>query len=403
MKTILAWLALGACSWAPAADWPQFLGPTRNGHAGADEKALPDQFSGDPKVLWEYEVGSGHAGPAVIDGKVIVIHRQAGDVLVEALDVDTGMVLWKFSYATEYRDSFGMDEGPRATPTVSGGRVFVHGAEGIIHALSLADGKLLWEVDTAKDFNSPQGYFGRVCAPLVADGRVIVTTGGSKAVVAFDEKDGHVLWSSGEDDASYASPVLSSPKILTCWLRNNLTTFDIVSGKVLSAEHFRPAIDASVSAATPIKTDHGWFISAEYDVGASLWDIGESGSLKKTWSGEDAISCHYATPVYLDGFVYGFDGRQETGQTLRCWNTTTHEVKWISPRMKGGTLLMVKDKLVVLTESGELWVVPATPKNFEPQLTAQILRAGHRSYPAFSRGVVYARDANKLVAVRLAQ
>lgn len=399
MKTLITSLILAAT--AHAADWPQFLGPARDGHAAAEEKALPDSFSGDPKVLWEHPLGSGHAGPVVVEGKVVIAHRQGGDVVVEALEATTGKSVWKFSYATDYRDSFGMDDGPRAVPAVSEGRVFVHGAEGMVHALSLTEGKLLWKVDTVKDFNSPQGFFGRVCAPLVTDGKVIVTTGGTKAVVAFDVKDGHVAWSSGNEDASYASPVLSSPKTLTCWLRDNLTTLDLVSGKVLSAEHFRPAIEASVSAATPIKTDHGWFVSAEYDVGGSLWDIGDKGSLKKTWSGDDGINCHYATPVYHEGHVYGFDGRQESGQTLRCWSTATHEVKWISPRVRGGTLLIVKDKLLVLTESGELWVVRATAEKFESMLSAQILRAGHRSYAAFSDGVFFARDGEKLVAVKL--
>jgi outer membrane protein assembly factor BamB len=339
----------------------------------------------------------------VVDGKLIIAHRQGSEVVVDALEAATGKGVWKFSYATDYRDSFGMDDGPRATPAVSEGLVFVHGAEGMLHALSLTDGKLLWKVDTVKEFNSPQGFFGRVCAPLVSDGKVILTTGGTKAVVAFDAKDGHVAWSSGNEEASYASPVLSSPKTLTCWLRDNLTTLDLTSGKILSAERFRPAIEASVSAATPIKTDHGWFVSAEYDVGGSLWDIGDDGSRKKTWSGDDGINCHYATPVYHEGCVYGFDGRQESGQTLRCWSTATHEVKWNSPRVRGGTLLIVKDKLVVLTESGELWVVRATPEKFETLLSTLVLRAGHRSYAAYSNGVFVARDREKLIAVSLAQ
>lgn len=399
MKTWISLWALVAS--VQAADWPQFLGPARDGHVAAEEKALPDNFSGDPKVLWEHPLGSGHTGPVVVEGKVIIVHRQGGDVVIEALEAKTGKSVWKFSYATDYRDSFGMDNGPRAVPAVSDGRVFVHGAEGMVHALSLADGKLLWKVDTVKKFNSPQGFFGRVCAPLVVDGKVIITTGGTKAVVAFDAKDGHVVWSSGNEEASYASPVLSSPKTLTCWLRDNLTTLELASGKVLSAEHFRPAIEASVSAATPIKTDQGWFVSAEYDVGGSLWDIGDDGSLKKTWSGDDSINCHYATPVYHNGHVYGFDGRQESGQTLRCWDTATHEVKWNSPRVRGGTLLIVKDKLVVHTESGELWIVRATSEKFDQLLSAQILRAGHRSYAAFSDGVFFARDGEKLVAVKL--
>lgn len=385
------------------ADWPQLLGPARDGVAAADEKALPETFATDPKVLWESPLGSGHAGPVVVGGKVIVFHRQGNDSVVEALDATTGKSLWRTAFPTSYRDSFGMDEGPRATPTVSDGRIFVHGADGVLTALSLADGKQLWQVDTVKEFDSPQGFFGRACAPLVQGELVIVTPGGAggKAVAAFDAKDGTLKWTAADDEASYSSPVLTSPEALTCWLRNHLTTLNPTTGKVLSREYFRPEIEASVSAAIPIKTDHGWFISAEYDVGSSLWEIGADGSLKKTWSSDTGINAHYATPVYWDGHLYGFDGRQESGQTLRCFSTTSHKALWDSPRVKGGTLLRVKEKLLVVTESGELWVVPATPAKFDPIATIQIMRAGHRSFPAYSNGVLYTRDAEKLVAVKV--
>ena len=387
-----------------AADWPQFLGPARDGIAAADEKALPATFGADPKILWQKPLGSGHAGPAVVEGKAIVFHREDSSSVVEALEAITGKSLWRTAFPTTYRDSFGMDEGPRATPTISDGRIFVHGADGVLTAVSLSDGKQLWQVDTVKDFASPQGFFGRACAPLVQGGLVIITPGGpgGKAVAAFDVKDGALKWTAAEDEASYSSPVLTSPAILTCWLRNNLTTLNPASGKVLGQEHFRPDMEASVSAATPIKTDHGWFISAEYGVGSSLWDISPDGTLKKTWDSDAGINAHYATPVYFEGHVYGFDGRQESGMTLRCWNTTTHRVEWNSPRVKGGTLLLVKDKLLVVTENGELWVVKASPDKFDQLATVQIMRAGHRGYAAYSNGVLYARDAEKMVAVRLA-
>ncbi len=398
LRLALLGLSISSATWA--ADWPQFLGPNRDGSTAATEKALPETLS-EPTKLWSHDVGSGQAGPVVVGDMVIIAHRKGDDVLVEALRVADGHEVWKFSYATPYRDSFGMDNGPRAVPTVADGTVFVHGAEGMVHALSLADGKLLWKADTVTQFNSPPGYFGRACAPLVVDGKVIVTPGGSKAVVAFDAKDGSVKWSSGEDEASYSSPVMSSDKVLTCWLRNNLTTFDLATGNVLNKEFFRPSIDASVSAATPIKTDKGWFVSAEYDVGASLWDISTDGKLAKTWSGENAISCHYSTPVYHDGMVFGFDGRQERGQTLRCWSTAEKKVLWESPRTHGGTMLRVQDKLVVVTEEGEVWVVRAKGEKFDSLLSAQILHAGHRSYAAYSNGVIFVRDGSTLVAVKL--
>lgn len=402
MRSLISLFVFASCTFA--ADWPQFLGPTRSNVAAADERSLPDSFpSTGPEVLWEKPLGDGYAGPSVSQGKVVVFHREGSKVKVEALDTLTGAVLWSSEQATDYRDSFGMDEGPRATPTVSDGKVFAHGADGVLYALDLKSGKKLWQVDTAKEFGSEQGFFGRACAPLVVRDTVVLTPGGAggKAVAAFSIGDGSLKWAAGDDEASYASPVMAFDEVLVCWLRNHLTTLNPINGKVLSREFLRPEIEASVSAATPIKTDRGWFVSAEYDVGASLWDIGADGSLNKTWDSAGTLNCHYATPVYFDGHVYGFDGRQESGMTLRCVSTDKGEVKWESPRVRGGTVMLVKDKLLVVTEDGEAWIVRASANSFDQIATAQVTRAGHRSYPAYANGVLYARDGQKLVAVQL--
>lgn len=404
MRTLIFIFSLASVTFA--ADWPQFLGPTRNNIASNDEKPLPDSFPPTgPEVLWEKPLGDGYAGPAMSQGKVVVFHREGSKVKIEALDALTGAALWSSEQPTDYRDSFGMDEGPRATPTISGGRVFAHGADGVLYALDMKSGKKLWQVDTAKDFGSEQGFFGRACAPLVVGDSVVLTPGGAggKAVAAFSIEDGSLKWAAADDEASYASPVMALDDVMVCWLRNHLTTLNPLNGKVLSREFLRPEIEASVSAATPIQTDRGWFVSAEYDVGASLWDIGADGSLNKTWDSAGTLNCHYATPVYFDGYVYGFDGRQESGMTLRCVSTEKGEVKWESPRVRGGTVMLVKDKLLVVTEDGEAWFVRATADKFDQIATAQVTRAGHRSYPAYANGVLYARDGQKLVAVRIAQ
>ncbi len=298
MRALIFLLAFASSTFA--ADWPQFLGPTRSNVAAADEKALPEGFpSTGPEVLWEKPLGDGYAGPAVMHGKVVVFHREGSKVKVEALDALTGAVLWSSEQPTDFRDSFGMDEGPRATPTVSGDKVFAHGADGVLFALDFASGKKLWQVDTAKDFGSEQGFFGRACAPLVVGDSVVLTPGGAggKAIAAFSTVDGSLKWAAADDEASYASPVMAFDDVMVCWLRNHLTTLNPLNGQVLSRESLRPEIEASVSAATPIKTDRGWFISAEYDVGASLWDIGADGSLAKTWDSAGTLNCHYATPV----------------------------------------------------------------------------------------------------------
>jgi outer membrane protein assembly factor BamB len=400
---------------AAAADWPQFLGPNRDGAADEAEPAIAKGFpSSGPGVLWRAKLGSGFAGPAVADGKVIVFHRKGDEVQVQALDPANGKELWSFRYITDYVDSFGFDNGPRATPTIAKGKVIVHGAEGLVHALDLKTGAKLWRFDTVKELKSPQGFFGRAGAPLVAGTNVIITAGGSNAkgaagVVALKLEDGSLAWQAVDDEASCSSPMLKD-EALVCWMRNNLVICDKGTGIIEFQQHLRSDMDASVNAATPVWCGgDSFFTSACYGVGGSLWKMTVSSSgkgsprvdLKQTWTGEGALDCHYGTPVFFKGHLYGFHGRQEQGQTLRCIRATDGKSLWESPKVRGGGVLRVKDTLVLVTEAGELWLVEATPERFKQLANAQILRAGHRSFPAFANGVLYARDGQELVAVDL--
>jgi len=189
------------------------------------------------------------------------------------------------------------------------------------------------------------------------------------------------------------------------WMRNKLWLVNAETGAEQGALPLRAEMDASVNAATPVACGEGrWLVSAGYDVGAHLLRLAPADGLvfQEVWQKADTLDCHYATPVVHEGHVYGFHGRQETGMKLRCISLADGRVKWEAPdKIPGGTLIAVKDKLLIVTEQGELWVVRAAPGKYEQLSAHQILRAGHRSHAAYADGVLYARDAEKLVAVRL--
>lgn len=417
IRHLAACATLGFITPGPAAgaDWPQFLGPHRDGVADETEAAVTASFpSSGPKVIWRAKLGTGFAGPAVADGKVIVFHRTGDQTQVQALDAASGKELWSHAATTDYVDSFGFDNGPRATPTIAGGRVIVHGADGMVQALDLKNGAKLWRYDTVKELKSPQGFFGRACAPLGAGKNVIITAGGSNGkgaagVIALKLEDGTLAWQSVDDEASCSSPIVKGDALI-CWLRNKIVVCDSESGIIEYQQHLRSDMDASVNAATPVwcGTDL-LFTSACYGVGGSLWKMtvtrvpkhSPQVELKPLWTGEGALDCHYGTPVFHGKQLYGFHGRQEQGQTLRCIQAADGKSLWDSPRVRGGGVIRVKDTLVIVTEDGELWLVAATPEKFNQLASAQILRAGHRSIPAFADGILYARDGKELVAVDL--
>jgi outer membrane protein assembly factor BamB len=391
-----------------AGDWPQFLGPHRNGTA---DKEAPVNGTAESEIVWTHALGSGHAGPVVSQGRVIVFHRQEGEMITEALDAADGKAFWKHSYPTDYRDSFGFDNGPRAVPCIADGKIITHGPEGIVQSLDFKTGELLWSYDTVAELESPQGFFGRACSPLVADGKVLLNVGGRNAkggagIIAMDLATGKLLWQATDDEAGYSSPILipEDPGVAAFFTRRGVLLAQTSDGKVLADETFRAEIDASVNAAAPVPCGDGKLLfSAAYDVGAGLWQWNRSArELKSLWKKSDSLDCHYTSPVYHEGYVYGLHGRQESGMRLRCISASDGSVAWEEPgRIRGGTLILVGDKLLLHSEDGELWIFTANPKKFDLLQRSQITRAGHRSHAAFANGLLYARDAKKMVVVKV--
>jgi outer membrane protein assembly factor BamB len=383
--------------------WPQFLGPTRDGvYLGPIAAQWP---SDGPALVWKREVGAGFSGPAIQDGKLLLFHRVEDRATVECLESSTGRLLWTAAYPTDYRDDFGFDPGPRATPSIADGRVFTFGAEGRLCAWQLDSGELLWTVDTAKDFGTSKGWFGRACSPLVQKDLVILTLGGRGAgVAAFDAGTGNLRWKATQDEASYASPVLATlqdREMVLALTREALIGLAPSDGTILFRHPWRPRPNASVSAATPLVVGDQVFISASYGAGATLLQPASSG-VEAIWASDDALSNHYATSVHHQGFLFGWHGRQEQGCDLRCVHLRTGRVQWSESGLKAGTVTLVGNELLVLTETGELIRAKASPDGFQPTARAQVLPSGVRAYPALANARFFARSPRLLVCLDLA-
>ncbi|MEO8260378.1 MAG: PQQ-binding-like beta-propeller repeat protein [Acidobacteriota bacterium] len=394
-----------------ADDWPQFLGPARNGVYSGPPLASSWPAAG-PKVVWRKQVGQGFAGPVVAGERLILFHRVGSEEIVEALNARTGAPLWRFAYPTAYRDDFGFDEGPRAVPVVANGRIFTFGAEGQLHAIDLATGKKIWNVDTMRRFAVRKGFFGAAGSPLVEDGRVIANIGGKDGakgagIVAFNVETGAVLWTATDDEAGYSSPAgatIGGKRHAVFFTRNGLVGLDPATGAVLFQKRWRSRSASSVNAATPVIVGDLIFVSATYETGAAVLRVNGS-ELTELWSSDDVMSNHYATSVQAKGILYGFHGRQEFTPSFRAVDLNTGKVRWSEEKFKAGTVTLAGDKLLILRETGELILASATPDAFRPVARAQILPPTVRANPAIADGFLYARNSdtrdNTLVCVDL--
>lgn len=393
--------ALGAQT--TAADWPQYLGPQRDGvYRGP---ALADRWAPNgPKAVWTKPVGQGFSGPVVADNRLILFHRVGDREVVQSFDARTGTEQWTYGYPTSYRDDFGFDEGPRAVPVVANGVVYTFGAEGQLHAVSLSSGTRLWSEDTAARFKVAKGFFGAAGSPIVEDGRVIANVGGKGAgIVAFDARTGKILWTATEDEASYSSGVaatIAGKRYAIFLTRGGLVGLNPTNGAVQFQRRWRARQNASVNAATPLVAGDLIFISAEYGPGAATLRL-DGTTLTELWSSNDALSNHYATSVLRDGFLFGFHGRQEFGPSLRAVELKTGRVRWSQDRFMAGSVILAGDRLLVMRENGELVFAPASPDAFTPTARAQVLPATVRAFPALANGFFYARNEKTIVCLDL--
>ena len=392
---------VAAC--ALAEDWPQFLGPARNGVYSGKDLAAKWGPAG-VAIEWKKEVGQGFSSPVVAQGRLILFHRIGDKEVVEALDAATGRPIWSFDYPTRYRDDFGFDEGPRAAPTIAAGRVYTFGAEGVAQCLDFATGKKIWTVDTQANFHPRKGFFGAAGSPLVDGDRVLMNIGGAGAgLVALDAATGKTLWTATNHEASYSSPVVATiqgARHALFFTRAGLVDVDPANGKVRYEFPWRARMQASVNAATPLVVDDLVFLSASYGTGAVLLQVGPKG-LKQIWASDDALTNHYATSVYKDGYLYGFHGRQEEGPSLRCVEFKTGKVRWSVDSFRAGTVTLAGDRLLILRESGELILASASPAAFQPISAAKVLPATVRSYPAIANGRMYIRNEKTLECLDL--
>jgi outer membrane protein assembly factor BamB len=344
----------------PEHDYPQFLGPERNGTVPPIAIAT-DWATSPPKLVWRRRVGAGWSGFAVASGLAITQEQRGGREMVVAYDIADGSPRWSHGDDARYATTVA-GEGPRATPTIDRGRVFTLGSTGILNALDLASGKRLWRRDIGVDNESPMPDWGRSSSPLTAGDLVIVGAGSpnGRALVAYDRDSGEPVWRAGSDVASYSSPQLATlagvPQIV---MMHHTMVFghDPATGRVLW-EHDWPRTQPSVSQPVVLPGDRLLF-SAGYGIGSRLLQIAADGAggLRASLVWESTrMKAKFTNLVVHDGFVYGLDDG-----VLVCLDPATGERRWKGGRYGHGQVILTGGLLIVQTEEGEVVLVEPRP------------------------------------------
>jgi len=399
------WVLMVALVFLAGADWPQWLGPNRDG--SSSESLNP--WTTSPRVVWKQRVGEGHSSPVVADGRVYLLAKEPNreaEVLL-AFDAETGWELWKSSYdRAPFKSIFG--NGPRSTPAVVNGKVYSMGATGIVRCSDTATGKLVWQVDTAQAFHAPQLFFGASCSPLVIDGRILLNVGGkNSALVALDAGTGKTLWATLDDGAGYSSPIsfdTAGTRQAIFLTPKAILSIDPAQGHPLWRYAFADLLGEA--SATPVFA-HGVVVGSTITLGAvAIKPPASAGELQAVWKNPELTS-YFSTPVPVKDQLYMVTGTKPPAinveATLHCVDPASGKSLWKESRvgkyhaslLRGGN-----DRLLLMSDSGRMALVAPDANGYREQCSAKVCGETW-AHPALSGGRLYVRDADSLICLEL--
>ncbi|MFM2094746.1 MAG: Quinohemoprotein alcohol dehydrogenase precursor [Planctomycetota bacterium] len=395
---------------AAETEWPQFLGPNRNGISR--ETGLIDRWPAEgPRELFRVSAGVGMSGMAISRGCLVTMAQDADGQRVIALDAASGKGLWQQMVAPEYRNPMG--DGPRGTPAIAAGQVFAFTGEGMLVALDFETGKIQWSQRPLGLLGGKPAEYGMACSPLVVGDRVIVSVGAQQGtLVAFDTKSGKVVWKVGADPAGYSSPALltlGGKKQLVAMTGASAVGVDVDSGKLLWRYPFETNFECNI--ATPLEHKGQLFLSAGENHGSVLLAVKSAGGqakadqyeLEAVWESfgpQSVLRNEWQTSILLDGYLYGMDNVGGAGPIthLTCIEAATGKRVWQVPRFGKGNLIAADGKLFMSTMKGELVVARANPERYDELGRATVVGMT-RQAPALSGGRLYLRDDQEIVCL----
>ncbi|MBI1371668.1 MAG: PQQ-binding-like beta-propeller repeat protein [Phycisphaera sp.] len=417
-------------------DWPRYLGPTVD--AKSAEKGINTKW-GDlgPPIRWQRAIGEGYASPTISRGRLFLFDRVKDENRLTCMNAETGEDLWEFKYPTDFEDMLGYSGGPRCSPLVEDDRVYVIGGEGMLHCLDVVTGKVKWKMDTLAKFHVVKNFFGVGSTPIIEGDLLIMQVGGSpndeaatdvyaaqgniknngSDIVALNKLTGEVVYKTGEDLASYSSPVLATidgRRWCFVFARSGLIGFDPANGKVDFQFPYRARKLESVNASNPVVVGSEILLSECYELGAVKVRV-QPGACETVWSDKDkrgrekSMMAHFNTPIYQDGYVYGSSGYHSGEAEYRCLDWKTGKVMWSVPKLGRCTQLMIDGHLIILSEFGGLMLVRVNPAQPDAVAAVTLKDANGKElikYPAWaapivSHGLLYVKGADRLVCMEL--
>jgi outer membrane protein assembly factor BamB len=385
-------------AFCTAADWPMWMGPNLDGISQEAGWSVDWPEEGLPKV-WSAEIGIGFSSVSIVDGLLYTMGHTDGQETVWCLNAGSGDVVWSHSYDAELNPNL-YEGGPGSTPTVDGDFVFTLSVDGRLICFERTNGNIVWEKNLQDELGVGLHEWGFNSSPLIWGEQLIVQGG---RVVSFDKRTGRKQWQSETHRAGYGSVRAFShdgETLLASLDCDGLRITRATDGNQIAFTDWKSPF--RTNSTTPIIVDDKIYISSGYNVGCGLFRL-DDGELQQIYTSR-RMRNHFNNSILLDGYLFGMDGNSNLGRvvTLTCMEFATGEVMWKQRGLGCGSLMIAGDRLVILSEDGQIVIAKAQPDGYQELARSSFLEGRCWTVPVLLGGRIYGRNAaGKLVCVEL--
>ncbi len=413
-RTLLPLLAL--TTTLHAADWPQYNGPATD--RTTPEKITHVWMSTGPKVLWKMPSTNGFSSFAVAGARCFMLEGRdvegAPQEVLVARDASTGKEGWTAPLGAAKYDGGGNDgagdnkggDGPRSTPTTDGAHVFTMSAKLVLQSFDAATGKELWKKDLMAEFSGRNIQWQNAASPLLDGGLLYVAGGGGgQSLIAFNPADGAVVWKAFDEKMTHATSVAATilgQRQIIFFLQSGLLSVEPKTGKEL----WRYAFNYSTStASSPVVAGDIVYCSAGYGIGAGAAKIAKNGD---QWTateiyrlrGNKPLANHWSTPVLFGGHLYGmFSFKEYAKGAVKCVDIKDGSVKWEKEGFGAGQVILAGDKVLALSDAGELVLIDPQPAAYKELARAKVIDGKCWTTPVLANGHIYVRSTKEAACI----
>lgn len=380
-------------SFSYSDDWYRWRGPNLNG-ISPETNWQTDWSDTPPHILWKASVGTGFSSVVVQGNRLYTMGNISNTDTVYCLDIETGDTVWSHSYESPLDDKL-FEGGPTSTPTIDEDRVYTISRNGQLFCFDASNGDIQWNKSLSEIASVRIPGWGYSGSPLIHENLLLLNAG--DAGVALNKNTGELLWTSEDTECGYSTPLpftWNGMHYAVFTSAKYYTAVNIQTGKELWRHRWLTRY--GLNAAEPIFWNNHVLISSGYGKGATLLQMNETESgkveLQQIWKNKNMRN-QVNSSILIDGFLYGIDGDLEAGE-LQCIEYMTGEEKWSAPQTGAGALTAANNHLIILSETGELFIAPASPESFQPTLRMQVIDDKCWTPPTLANGRIYCRGAH---------